>query len=47
MDKDHAFYISCTEGLGSAKLLDEVEQNAIKITGNPSKWTEKQKKAKR
>jgi hypothetical protein len=46
MDKDHAFYISCTEGLGSAKLLDEVEQNKIKITGNPSKWKRETKEGK-
>ena len=35
---NQAFYISCTEGTGSVKLLEEAQQGVLKIIGNPSNY---------
>ena len=34
----HAFYISCTEGVGSLKLLEEARTGALQVIGNPSNY---------
>jgi hypothetical protein len=40
LDSRQAFYIACTEGLGSLRLLEEATSSNMKIIGRPSKWRE-------